>query len=63
MFSLPERFLFLRISLPVELFAVDDAVLGYRGTLLNQLSQFADEFVPVELGGNAATSNREPAGR
>ena len=36
-------------------------VSGYRGTLLKQLSFFADECVPVEVGGNAANSNREPA--
>ena len=63
-FSVPERFLFLQILFaPLELFAVDVTVLEYRGTLLKQLSVFADECVPVEVGGNEANSNREPAGR
>jgi len=59
-FSVPERFFFLQILFifcPVELFAVDLTVVGYRGTLLKQLSFFADECVPVELSGNAANSN------
>jgi hypothetical protein len=33
-------------------------VSGYRSTLLKQLSPFAEECVPMELGENAAT----PAG-
>ena len=66
MFSVPERFFFLQILFsfcPIELFAVDLTLVGYRGTLLKQLSFFADECVPVELGANEAKSNREPAGR
>jgi hypothetical protein len=51
------------IFCPILLFAVDVTVLGYRAMLLKQLSLFADECVPVEVGGNAANSNREPAGR
>ena len=42
---------------------MDVTVSGYRGTLLKHLSLFADECMPVEMGGNAANSNREPAGR
>ena len=35
----------------------------YRATLLKELLLFAYNCVPVEVGGNAANSNREPAGR
>lgn len=64
MFSVPESFSDSSdIFCPVELFAVEVTVSGYRCTLLKQLSLLADECVPVEVGGNSTNSNREPAGR
>ena len=39
------------------------AVSGYKATLLKELALFAYNCVPVEVGGNAANSNWEPAGR
>jgi hypothetical protein len=57
LFSVPERFLFCQVFFcPVELLSVYVTISGYRSTLLKQLSPFAEKCVPVQLGGNAATS-------
>jgi hypothetical protein len=56
MFSVPGRFLFLQVLFcSVALFSSSVTVSGYRSTLLKQLSLFAEECVPVEFCGNAAT--------